>query len=107
MQTVKQAEQHLLDITTERSVYKTALDKAKSSIVTHFSSCGQLSPGAPNSTTITALTWPSKFFFTPMTLYSPSLYMYFLMPYNCAIFVVCCEAIPRQMDEAVDMGKGL
>ena len=36
--------------------------------------------------------------------------MYFLTPRKCAIFGVCCEAIPRQVnyliDEAVDMGKG-
>jgi len=36
--------------------------------------------------------------------------MYFLTPRKCAIFGVCCEAIPRQInyliDEAVDMGKG-
>jgi len=60
MQTIKQAEQHLLDVTTERSVYKAALDKAKASIVTHFSSNGEFSPpppGAdrpPNSTPIEA-----------------------------------------------------
>ena len=42
MQTIKQAEQHLLDVTTERSVYKAAIDKAKASIVTHFSSSGLL-----------------------------------------------------------------
>jgi len=60
MQTIKQAEQHLLDVTTDRSVYKAALDKAKASIVTHFSSNGKFSPpppGAdrpPNSTPIEA-----------------------------------------------------
>jgi len=60
MQTIKQAENHLLDVTTERSVYKATLDKAKSSIVTHFSSNGEFSPpppGAdrpPNSTPIEA-----------------------------------------------------
>ena len=36
--------------------------------------------------------------------------MYFLTPQKCAIFGVCCEAIPCQVnyliDEAVDMGKG-
>ena len=36
--------------------------------------------------------------------------MYFLTPRKCAIFGVCCESIPRQInyliDEAVDMGKG-
>ena len=36
--------------------------------------------------------------------------MYFLTPRKCAIFGVCCESLPRQVnyliDEAVDMGKG-
>ena len=36
--------------------------------------------------------------------------VYFLTPRKCAIFGVCCEAVPRQInyliDEAVDVGKG-
>ena len=36
--------------------------------------------------------------------------VYFLTPRKCAIFRVCCEGIPRQInyliDEAVDTGKG-
>ena len=36
--------------------------------------------------------------------------MYFLTPRKCALFGVCCEAIPRQInyliDEAFDTGKG-
>ena len=36
--------------------------------------------------------------------------VYFLTPRKCAIFGVCCEGIPRQVnyliDEAVDTGKG-
>ena len=36
--------------------------------------------------------------------------VYFLTPRKCAIFGVCCEGIPRQInyliDEAVDVGKG-
>ena len=36
--------------------------------------------------------------------------LYFLTPRKCAIFGVCCEAIPRQInyliDEASDTGKG-
>ena len=36
--------------------------------------------------------------------------MYFLTPWKCAIFGVCCEALPRQVnyliDEASDTGKG-
>ena len=36
--------------------------------------------------------------------------MYFLTPRKCAVFSVCCESLPRQVnyliDKAVDMGKG-
>ena len=117
MQTIKQAEQHLLDVTTERSVYKAALDKAKASIVTHFSSNGEFSPPPPgadrpsNSTPIEAhysFDMAQQVFY-PNDPLQPGP-MYFLTPRKCAIFGVCCEAIPRQInyliDEAVDMGKG-
>ena len=36
--------------------------------------------------------------------------IYFLTPRKCAIFGICCEAVPRQVnyliDEASDTGKG-
>ena len=44
MQTIKQAELHLLDVTTERSVYRAALETAKASVVTHFTEDGTFSP---------------------------------------------------------------
>ena len=50
-------------------------------------------------------TWPSS----PNDPLQPGP-MYFLTPMKCAIFGVCCEALPRQVnyliDEAVDTGKG-
>ena len=117
MQTIRQAEHHLLDVTTERSVYKAALDKAKSSIVAHFSSGGEFSPPSPgakrafNGTPIEAhysFDMAQQVFY-PNDPLQPGP-MYFLTPRKCAIFGVCCEAIPRQInyliDEAVDMGKG-
>ena len=60
MQTIRQAESHLLDVTTERSVYRAALEKAKSSVVAHFTEDGTFSPPPPaaqrpsNSTPIDA-----------------------------------------------------
>ena len=44
MQNIKQAERHLLDVTTERSVYQGALEKAKSSVVPHFTEDDTFSP---------------------------------------------------------------
>ena len=106
-----------MDVTTERSVYKAALEKAKSSIVTFFSSDDQFSlppPGAKRAFNGTPIEAHYSFdmaqqVFHPNDPLQPGA-MYFLTPRKCAIFGVCCEAIPRQInyliDEAVDMGKG-
>ena len=48
----KQAEQHIMDVTTERSVHTALLDNAKSSIVAHFFSNGEFSPPPPGPETI-------------------------------------------------------
>ena len=103
------------DVTTERSVYKKTLD-AKASITAHFTTEGTFSPPPPasrapqNTTPIKA---PYSFDMAQQVFYpndplQPGS-MYFLTPRKCAIFGVCCEAIPCQVnhviDEAVDMGK--
>ena len=41
---IREAELHLLDVTMERSVYREALEKVKSSIVSHFTEGGVFSP---------------------------------------------------------------
>ena len=117
MQTIRQAELHLLDVTTERSVYREALEKAKSSVVAHFTVDSTFSPPPPaaqrpsNNTPIHAhysFDMAQQVFY-PNDPLQPGP-MYFLTPRKCAIFGVCCESIPRQVnyliDEAVDMGKG-
>ena len=117
MQTLRQAELHLVDVTTERSVYQGALEKAKLSVVPYFSPDGTFSPPPPackrppNETPISAhysFDMAQQVFY-PNDPLQPGP-MYFLTPRKCAIFGVCCEAIPRQInyliDEAVDMGKG-
>ena len=117
MQTIRKAELHLLDVTTERSVYQGALEKAKASVVPYFTKDGVFSPPPPaskrppNKTPITAhysFDMAQQVFY-PNDPLQPGP-MYFLTPRKCAIFGVCCEAIPRQInyliDEAVDMGKG-
>lgn len=117
MQTIRQAELHLLDVTTERSVYKEALERAKASVVAHFTTDGTFSPPPPASqqpaNTIAIFAHYSfdmaQQVFYPNNPLQPGP-MYFLTPRKCAIFGVCCESIPRQVnyliDEAVDMGKG-
>ena len=45
----KQAELHLLDVTLERSVYKDALEKAKASVIPHFTSNDTFSPPPPHA----------------------------------------------------------
>ena len=117
MQTIRQAERHLLDVTTERSVYQKALETAKASVVNHFTKDGTFSPPPPaskrpaNTTPISAhysFDMAQQVFY-PNDPQQPGP-MYFMTPRKCAIFGVCCESLPRQVnyliDEAVDMGKG-
>ena len=94
MQTIQQAEQHLLDVTTERSFYTTALDKAKSTIAAHFSSNGKFS-GTPIEAHYVFDMAQQVFYPNDPLQPGP---MYFLTPRKCAIFGVCCEAIPRQIN---------
>ena len=97
-------------------MYQGALEKAKLS-VPYFSPDGTFSPPPPackrppNETPISAhysFDMAQQVFY-PNDPLQPGP-MYFLTPRKCAIFGVCCEAIPRQInyliDEAVDMGKG-
>ena len=117
MQTIRQAELHLLDVTTERSLYQGALEKSKVAVVPYFTKDGTFSPPPPASSRPANTTPISAHYsfdmaqqvFYPNDPLQPGP-MYFLTPRKCAIFGVCCEAIPRQVnyliDEAVDMGKG-
>ena len=117
MQTIRAAEQHLLVVTMERSVYKEALEKAKSSVVTRFTSGSTFSPPKcnsqqpPNSNDIFAhysFDMAQQVFY-PNDPLQPGP-MYFLTPRKCGVFGVCCESIPLHInyliDEAVDVGKG-
>ena len=98
-------------------MYREALEKAKSSVLAHFSAEGTFSPPPPaanrpfNNTPIHAhysFDMAQQVFY-PNDPLQPGP-MYLLTPRKCAIFGVCCESLPRQVnyliDEAADMGKG-
>ena len=116
-QAIKQAENHLLEVTKERSLYRSTIDTAKTSIHKLFSSSGQFSPPPP-AETVPAVSRTIKAHFSfdmAQQVFYPNdplqpRPIYFLTPRKCAIFGVCCEAIPRQVnyliDEASDVGKG-
>jgi len=88
-------------VTTERSLYKGALEKAKSSVVPYFTKDGTFPPPPAsqrpaNKTPISAhysFDMAQQVFY-PNDPLQPGP-MYFLTPRKCAIFGVCCEAIPR------------
>ena len=93
----------------ERSVYQGALEKAKLSVVPYFSKDVTFSPPPPPASNKLC---PLQFWHGaagPNNPLQPGP-VYFLTPRKYAIFGVCHEAIPRQInyliDEAVDMGKG-
>ena len=107
----------MLEVTTERSVYQNSLEKEKACIVAEFAVVGNFQPPQPASQSppnIRTLFAHYSFDMAQQVFYPndplqpgpmPS-----LTPRKCAIFGVCCEAIPHQInyliDEAVDMGKG-
>ena len=117
LQALRKAEEHILLAKKERSYYRAICDTGKQSVRQLFQEGGSFSP-PPTS--------PRS---RPCSLHSPVHYsfdmaqqvhypsdplqpgpIYFLTPCKCAIFGVCREAIPRQInyliDEASDTGKG-
>ena len=134
-QTLKMAEQHLTAVMKERSYFRAAVDFSKKE-VRKFFNLRDISPPAPHSCIaphsndltvhysfdfaqqvhnkiISSLSVTHSFPFKQIHIPSDPMQpgpIYFLTPRKCAIFGVCCEAIPRQInyliDEAVDVGKG-
>ena len=117
MQAVQKAEEHLLLVTQERSVYREALDESRRQAQAHFLLEGKFAPPPshvmipPASNNVMA---HYSFDFVQQVHYPSNPLqpgpIYFLTPRKAAIFGVCCEAIPRQVnfviDEASDTGKG-
>ena len=117
LQAVKRAEEHLLLVTQERSVYRQELDESRRQTQAHFLLEGKFVPPPPNVMIAPAsnnITAHYSFDFAQQVHYPSNPLqpgpIYFLTPRKAAIFGVCCEAIPRQVnfviDEASDTGKG-
>ena len=107
----------MLLATKERSFYRSRCDQAKQQLVTHFTQSGVFSPPPPFTShgpcSLEGMVHYS--FDMAQQMHYPSNPLqpgpiYFLTPRKCALFGVCCEAIPRQVnyliDEASDTGKG-
>ena len=112
-QALHRALQHLLLVTQDCSLYKHELGESKSLVQGHFTAGGVFVPPpsrgkiAPASNAISAHYSFDFALSQQPTLPGP---VYFLTPRKVAIFEVCCEAIPRQVnfliDEACATGNG-
>ena len=103
--------------TKERSFYRTVCNKAKQQVHSQFSENGVFSPPLPFASR-EPCSFPNIVHYSfdmaqqihyPANPLQPGP-IYFLTPRKCAIFGVCCEAIPRQInyliDEASNTGEG-
>ena len=127
IQTLKAAEAHLLRATSEWSYYRTKVKECKQAVHKHFVINDPRSLSTPPKTvfspppsgvSILSGSGPAlvhySFDFAQQVHYPHNPLqpgpMYFKTARKCAIFGVCCEGIPRQVnyliDEASDTGKG-
>ena len=118
LKALHRAEQHLLLVTQERSVYRQELEESKRQVHQHFTEGGVFVPPPPRGMIAPAsnnISVHYSFDFARQVHYPSNPLqpgpIYFLTPRKVAIFGVCCEAIPRQenfvIDEASDTGKGV
>ena len=103
--------------TKERSYYQTVCDHSKRQVRVHFTEGDQFSP-PPAFSSLEPCSLQSTMHYSfdmAQQVHYPSNPLqpgpiYFLTPRKCALFGVCCEALPRQItyliDEASDTGKG-
>ena len=98
-------------------MYQRAVEQSRAAVQAHFHNEGEFVPPPPNGIIAPAtnsLTVHYAFDFTQQVHYPSNPLqpgpIYFLTPRKAAIFGVCCEALPRQInfmiDEASDTGKG-
>ena len=113
-QVLKEAEEHLLRVQKERSYYWSLVNDSKKDVHDYFQHQGSFQPPRPNSTLppcSSAITVHYSFDFAQQVHYPSNPLqpgpIYFLTPRKCAIFGVCCEGIPRQVNYLIDdVGKG-
>ena len=108
---LKEAERHLLRATCERSYYRTAVKDCRDVVKHHFTipAPGSTLPPSSGPDTIHYSFDFAQQIHYPHNPLQPGP-MYFKTARKCAIFGICCEGIPRQInyliDEASDVGKG-
>ena len=119
LQAIKAAEEHLVAVAKERSMYRSACKESKSNLIALFKN-GTFNPPPPGSAVpplchdttvhysfdmaqqasyyhcILKLTKLGQQVHYPYDPLQPGP-MYFLTPRKCAIFGVCCEGVPRQV----------
>lgn len=111
-------EDHLHRATTERSCYRTAVTECKKVVKEHFKADDGTYAPPPVGAVHPSGTGPKRMHYSfdfaqqvhyPHNPLQPGP-IYFKTPRKCAVFGVCCEALPRQVnyliDESCDTGKG-
>lgn len=108
---LKEMETHLLNAERERSLYKDACESAKkcfNSNLENFDFTQVRAPCSLNGVSHYSFDYAQQVHFPSNPLQPGPIY--FKTPRKCAIFGVCCEGIPRQVnyliDESVFAGKG-
>ncbi len=105
------AEAHLVRATTERSFYRTAVNECKTVVRHHFTHDGTFSP-PPVGAALTPGSGPTRVHYSfdfaqqvhyPHNPLQPGP-MYFKTARKCAVFGVCCEALPRQVNYLIRRG---
>ena len=111
------AEEHLTLVTQEHSVYKNEVERSRKYVASHIGQEGVFVSPTPNGVIAHAtnpITVHYSFDFAHQVHYPSNPVqpgpIYFRTPRKAAIFGICCDAIPRQVnfiiDEASDTGKG-
>ena len=114
MKALKKAEYHVLAVQKERSYYRSVVQKSKEDVKKAYSQTGEFIPPSPSSCLMpnsNDLTVHYSFDFAQQLHYPANPLqpgpVYFLTPRKCAIFGVCCEGIPRQINYSIGHKKML
>lgn len=101
---IKQAEEHISLVQMERSYYRSILKECADNLKKVFT-LGEVLQIPPPNSRIPAMSNRTTFHYSfdmaqqvhyPSDPFQPGP-IYFLTPRKCAIFGICCEAVPRQV----------